>query len=128
MSQHDLSPRSHHENLFHIIILIDLYWLLVTRQCQYRLKVLTYNPLHGTTPVYRCDMLNWYHPDGPLRSGAFPLLTPNSQNTIMYGSRLCGTVVLLQQLSKTICQSTLDPLFIYKRQSKSHLFLNLSIY
>ena len=38
------------ESISHI--LIDLYWLPVTKQCRYKLMVLTYKTLHGTTPVY----------------------------------------------------------------------------
>ena len=53
------------------------------------LTVLTYETLHGTTPL--CDMLNWYHPPRPLRSEAFPSLTPSLHKTIMYDRRLCDT-------------------------------------
>ena len=38
------------ESISHI--LIDLHWLPVTKRCQYKLMVLTYKTLHGTTPVY----------------------------------------------------------------------------
>ena len=67
--------------------------------------VLTYKTLHGTTPVYICDMLNWYHPSRPLRSGAFPSLTPSRHNTITYGRRLCDTATATIW---TIYQSSLD--------------------
>ena len=71
--------------------LIDLHWLPITKRCQYKLMVLTYKTLHGTTPAYICYMLNWYHPSRPLRSGNFPSLIPNRHKTIMYGRRLCDT-------------------------------------
>ena len=59
--------------------------------------VLTYKTLHDTTSAYICDMLNWYHPSRPLRSGDFPSLTPNHHKTsIMYGRRLCDTATLMK--------------------------------
>ena len=53
--------------------------------------VLTYKTLHGTTPSYICDMLNWYNPSRPLISGDFPSLIPNRHKIILYGRRLCDT-------------------------------------
>ena len=89
MPQHDSSSKiSPRESISHI--LIDLHWLPVTKRCPYKLMVLTYKTLHGTTP-YICDMLNWYHPSRPLRSGAFPLLTPSRHKAIRYGRGLCDT-------------------------------------
>ena len=47
-----ISPRESNSHT-----LKNLYWLPVTKRCQYKLMVLTYKTLHGTTPVYICDML-----------------------------------------------------------------------
>ena len=33
--------------------------------------------------VTSCDMLDWYYPDGSLRSGTFPSLTNNRHKAIM---------------------------------------------
>ena len=72
-------------------ILRELHWLPVGKRCQYKLLVLTYKTLHGTTPAYICEMINWYHPTRPLRSSAFPSLVPNKHKTIKIGRRLCDT-------------------------------------
>ena len=72
-------------------ILRELHWLPVSKRCQYKLLVLTYKTLHGTTPAYICEMLIWYHPSRPLRSSAFPSLVPNKHKTIKIGRRLCDT-------------------------------------
>ena len=103
-------------------MLRELHWLPVTKRCQYKLLVLTYKTLHGTTPTYICDMLNWYHPARPLRSGAFPSLVPNKHNTITLGRRLCdsATAVLWNNLSRDLrCQQSLQ---IFKKHLKTHLF------
>ena len=42
-------------------VLRELHGLPVSRKCHYKLLVLTYKTLHGTTPAYICEMLNWYH-------------------------------------------------------------------
>ena len=118
--QHDSSPRYHRENQFHI--LIDLHWLPVTKRCQYKLMVLTYKTLHGTTPVYICDMLNWYHPSRPLRSGAFPSLTPSRHKTITCGRRLCDTATATIWNNLPVKLRCTDSLSTFKRQLKTHLF------
>ena len=103
-------------------VLRELHWLPVTKRCQYKLLVLTYKTLHGTTPTYICDMLNWYHPARPLRSGAFPSLVPNKHNTITLGRRLCdsATAVLWNNLPRDLrCQQSLQ---IFKKHLKTHLF------
>ena len=58
-------------------ILREQHWLSVSKRCQYKLLVLTYKTLHGTTLAYICEIFNWYHPTRPLRSSAFPSLVPN---------------------------------------------------
>ena len=69
-------------------ILRELHWLPVSKRWHYKLLVLTYKTLHGTTPAYICEMLNWYHPSRPLRSSAFSSLVPNKLKTIKIGRRL----------------------------------------
>ena len=112
-----ISPR---ESISHI--LIDLHWLPVTKRCQYKLMVLTYKTLHGTTPVYICDMLNWYHPSRPLRSGAFPSLTPSRHKTITSGHRLCDTATTTIWNNLPVKLRCTDSLSTFKRQLKTHLF------
>ena len=112
-----LSPR---ESISYI--LIDLHWLPVTKRCQYKLMVLTYKTLHGTTPVYICDMLNWYHPSRPLRSGAFPSLTPSRHKTITYGRRLWDTATATIWNNLPVKLRCTDSLSTFKRQLKTHLF------
>ena len=112
-----ISPR---ESISHI--LIDLHWLPVTKRCQYKLMVRTYTILHGTTPVYICDMLNWYHPSRPLRSGAFPSLTPIRHKTITYGRRFCDTATATIWNNLPVKLRCTDSLSTFKRQLKTHLF------
>ena len=87
--------------------------------------VLTYKTVHDTTPVYICDMLNWYHPARPLRSGAFPSLIPNG---IIYDRRLCDTATATIWNNLQIKLRCTNSLSTFKRQLKTHLFLNLRIY
>ena len=100
----------------------ELHWLPVTRRCQYKLLILTYKTLHGLTPTYICDMLNWYHPRRPLRSESFPSLVPNRNRTVRYGRRLCdtATAVLWNNLPTNLrCVTSIT---IFKKQLKTHLF------
>ena len=103
-------------------VLRELHWLPVTKRCQYKLLVLAYKTLHGSTPTYICDILNWYHPARPLRSGAFPSLVPNKHNTVTLGRRLCdsATAVLWNNLPRDLrCQQSLQ---IFKKHLKTHIF------
>ena len=68
------------------------------------------------------DMLNWHHPARPLRSGAFPSLTPSRQKTITYGRRLCDTATAMIWNNLPIKLRCTDSLSTFKRQLKSHLF------
>ena len=88
----------------------------------FSLMVLTYKTLHGTTPVYICDMLNWYHPSRPLRSGAFPSLTPSRHKTITYGRRLCDTATATIWNNLPVKLRCTDSLSTFKRQLRTHLF------
>ena len=82
--------------------------------------VLTYKTLHGITPVYICDMLNWYHPSRPLRSGVFPSLTPSRHKTITYMAVDSATATIWNNLPvKLRCT---DSLSTFKGQLKTHLF------
>ena len=98
------------------------HWLPVTKRCQYKLMMLTYKTLHGTTPVYICDILNWYHPSRPLRSGDFPSLTPNRHKTIMYGRRLCDTATATIWNNLPIKLRCTNSLSTFKRPLKTQLF------
>ena len=77
-----------------------------------------------------CDMLNWYHPSRPLRSGAFPSLTPNRHNTIMYGCRLCDTAAATIGNNLPINPSSLHAQihYLHSRDNKNTSSLNLNIY
>ena len=85
--------------------------------------VLTYKTLHGSTPIYICDMLNWYHPARPLRSGAFSSLTPSRHKTITYGCRPCDTATATIWNNLPIeLRCTDSSTCTFKRQLKTHLF------
>ena len=112
-----ISPR---ESISHI--LIELHWLPVTKRCQYKLMLLTYETLHGTTPVYIIGMLNWYHPARSLRSGAFLSPTPSCHKTITYGRRLCDTATAMIWNNLPIKLRCTDSLSTFKSQLKTHLF------
>ena len=101
----------------------EFHWLPVTKRCQYKLMVLTYKTLIGTTPVYICDMLNWYNPSRPLRSGAFLSLTLSRHNTITYGRRLCDTATAKIWNNLPVKLRCTDSLSTFKRQFKTHQVL-----
>ena len=89
--------------------------------------VLTYKTLHGTTPVYICDMLNWYHPARSLRSGAFLILTPNRHKPSII--LVVVSVILLQQRFGTTCQSSFDAQthYLHSRENEKRIFLSLKL-
>ena len=81
------TPRHHHITP----ILIELNWLTITKRCQYKLLVLTFNVLHSQAPGYISDLFNWYTPARALRSTSTTSLVPNRSKTIKFGRRLLGT-------------------------------------
>ena len=103
-------------------ILRELHWLPVFKRCQYKLLVLTYKILHGTTPAYICEMLIWYHPTRPMRSSAFPSLVPNKHKTIEIGRRLCDTATAVLWNNLPIDPRCEQSLHTFKKHLKTYLF------
>ena len=58
-------------------ILNELNWLPITKRCQLKFLVLTFKVLYGQTPMYICEMFQWYTPARPLRSSSTTSLVPN---------------------------------------------------
>ncbi len=100
----------------------DLHWLPVNKRCQFKLLVLIYNALHGNSPIYISEMLNWYHPTRSLRSSAYPSLVPNRNNTVKYGRRLCDTSCAVLWNSLPVALRSATSVQTFKKQLKTHLF------
>ena len=100
----------------------EIHWLPVSKRCQYKLLVLTYKTLHGTTPAYICEMVNWYHPTRPLRSSAFPSLVPNKHKTIKIGRRLCDTATAVLWNNSPIDLRCEQSLQTFEKHLKTYLF------
>ena len=49
-------------------MLNDLHWLSIKKRVMYKILLLVYKSLHGTTPDYITTRLNEYHPSHTLRS------------------------------------------------------------
>ena len=45
-----------------IVMLNDLHWLSIKKRVMYKILLLVYTSLHGTTPDYITTRLNEYHP------------------------------------------------------------------
>ena len=50
------------------VMLNDLHWLSMKKRVMYKILLLVYKSLHGTTPDYITTHLNEYHPSRTLRS------------------------------------------------------------
>ena len=50
------------------VMLNDLHWLSIKKRVMYKILLLVYKSLHGTTPDYITMRLNEYHPTRTLRS------------------------------------------------------------
>lgn len=72
-------------------VLRHLHWLPINKRCQFKIYVLAFKALHHTAPNYISDLLNWYHPNRPLRSANTTSLVPNRNRTVKYGRRLLDT-------------------------------------
>lgn len=103
-------------------VLKDLHWLPVTKRCQYKLLVLTYKALHGTAPIYICEMITWYHPTRPLRSANVPSLVPNRNKTVKIGRRLCDTASAVLWNNLPTDMKCAESLMIFKKRLKTFLF------
>ncbi len=103
-------------------VLLQLHWLPVSKRCQFKLLVMVYKALHGTMPLYICELINWYHPARPLRSAAFPSLVPNRNKTVMHGRRLCDTAAAVLWNNLPIPLRCSSSLVLFKKLLKTHLF------
>ena len=58
-------------------------------------SVIVFNILHDQTPRYVQELMDWYHPNRPLRFVLTTSLTPrrHTSGTVSYGRRLLDMVV-----------------------------------
>ena len=100
-----------------------LHWLPIISRCQFKVLLITYKILHGSSPDYLCQLIDWYTPARPLRSAATPSLVPRRNNSVKYGRRKLDTAAatLWNGLPDNIRRST--SVVVFKKSLKTHLFV-----
>ena len=103
-------------------VLRDLHWLPVVKRCQFKILVFTYKSLKNEAPSYISDLLNWYHPNRPLRSANTTSITPKRYKSVRYGKRLMDTGAAMRWNSlpnELKCAITTN---CFKKTIKTYLF------
>ena len=101
----------------------DLHWLPVKERIEYKVLLLTYKALHGTSPSYINELINIRVPSRALRSHDKLLLTEPRFRT-NYGNRAfsCAAPRLFNCLPESI--KTQTTLSAFKSNLKTHLFIS----
>ena len=68
-------------------VLKRLHWLPVEQRIQYKILLLTFKALHGSSPSYIRDLVEQYSPPRSLRTKELHLLTRGTFRLITYGKR-----------------------------------------
>ena len=103
----NLNPRHHHITP----VLQQLNWLTISRRCQLKILMLTFNVLHRKAPPYMCEIFHWYTPARPLRSASTTSLIPKRNNTVLYGRRMMqpyGAHCLITSFVQEMCYTLKD--------------------
>jgi hypothetical protein len=113
-----LTPRMAHMQP----VLKDLHWLPVRSRIEFKVLVLTYKALHGSSPSYISSMLNLYKPTRHLRSESQQLLRKPPVSTASFGHRTFSFAAstLWNKLPFDIKEAT--SLECFKTRLKTHLF------
>ena len=72
---------------------------------------------------YLCDLLNWYHPNRPLRSANTTSLVPNRNKSVKFGKRLMDTAAasIWNFLPDEI--KCVPNIVLFKKHLKTYLFI-----
>ncbi|KAJ8028949.1 hypothetical protein HOLleu_28211 [Holothuria leucospilota] len=97
------------------------HWLPIHQRINYKLALLTYKSLHGLTPAYLCELVQWYLPSRNLRSSLQILCTNGKSSRVLYKDRafenLGPKLFNLLPLNVHSCPST----DIFKSHLKTYL-------
>ena len=104
-------------------VLRDLHWLPINRRIEFKILLFVFKALHSEAPSYLCDLLNWYHPNRPLRSANTTSLVPNRNKTVKFGKRLMDTAAasLWNFLPDEI--KCVPNIVLFKKHFKTYLFI-----
>ena len=103
-------------------VLRDLHWLPVVKRCQFKILVFTYKSLKNEAPSYISDLLNWYQPNGLLRSANNTSIIPKRYKSVRYGKRLMNTGLAMQWNSLPNELKWAITTNCFKKTIKTHLF------
>ena len=102
-------------------ILCELHWLPIKYRIMFKILLLTYKCLHGTAPIYLCELIKQYTPSRNLRSSSQLRLTMSSAST-QYGQRSFS--VAASELWNNLPFHVKNSLTVsqFKTSLKTHLF------
>ena len=105
-------------------VLRDLHWLPIRQRVDYKVMIMNFKCLYGLAPGYLSDLVSWYVPHRPLRSGEKYLMKDTFTNGSKrrskdrafqnYGPRLWNS---MPQLVRSITTFS-----TFKSNLKTHLF------
>ena len=103
-------------------VLRRLHWLPVEQRIQYKILLLTFKALNGSSPSYIRDLVKQYSPPRSLRTKELHLLTRGTFRLITYGKRAFSTAApeLWNSIPLDIrqCQDIIS----FKQKLKTFLF------
>ena len=109
-------------------VLKELHWLPGNDRIMLKLLLITYKSLNGLASVYTNELLHYYSPFRPLRSGGYNLVVILKTTTVTNGDRSFAEIApnLWNQLSVAIGQS--DSVNSFKRALKTYQFRGSSFF
>ena len=106
-------------------VLKHLHWLPILSRIRYKILLLVYKSLKGSSPEYIASLLNKYNPARNLRSSSKSLLQVPTVNTVTYGKRSFSHAApsLWNTLSEDI--KSCESFTVFKKQLKTLLFKDI---
>ena len=103
-------------------LLVSLHWLPIKFRISYKVLVLVYQAIHGTAPVYMCELLQIYQPSRSLRSESELRLVVPRFRTVTYGANSFRTTAAKLWNSLPVSLRNLPSFNSFKSMLKTHLF------
>ena len=103
---------------------MELHWLPVEQQINFKILLITYKALNGQAPTYITDLLSYYRPARPLRSSTQNLLRNPRYNLKNYGGWSFAVAATCLWNALPLAVKNSNSVDIFKRQLKKHLFLS----
>ena len=109
---HDMNP-----------ILQQLHWLPISHRIKFKILLLTFKCQHSLAPLYLSELISWYQPSRPLRSGnQFRVCTPSPKNKLWYGPTAFSIAAPPLWNSLPLHIRMIDDINTFKSNIKTFLF------